>query len=56
MDNTGAVGLLVNELDRFSPECRARFSSAFLAIMAQRIAMLSGRLLHSLQAQKIGMV
>ena len=56
MNETWAVGLLVNDLDRFSPECRARFSNAFLAIMAQRIAMLSGRLLHTLQAQKIGMV
>ena len=56
LEETWAVGLMVDDLDRFSPECRARFSSAFLAIMAQRIAMLSGRLLHSLQAQKIGMV
>ena len=56
LKETWAVGLLVNDLDRFSPACHARFSNAFLAIMAQRIAMLSGRLLHTLQAQKIGMV
>ena len=56
LQDTWAVGLLVDDLDRFSPACRARFSSAFLAIMAQRIAMLSGRLLHTLQGQKIGMV
>ena len=56
MNETWAVGLLVDDLDRFSPECRARFSNAFLAIMAQRIAMLSGRLLYTLQSQKIGMV
>ena len=56
LKETWAVGLLVDDLDRFSPACHARFSNAFLAIMAQRIAMLSGRLLHTLQAQKIGMV
>ena len=41
---------------RFAPACHARFSNAFLAIMAQRIVMLSGRLLYTLQSQKIGMV
>ena len=56
LQETWAVGLMVDDLDRFSPACRARFSNAFLAIMAQRIAMLSSRLLHTLQAQKIGMV
>ena len=56
LEETWAVGLLVDDLDRFSPACHARFSNAFLAIMAQRIAMLSGRLLYTLQSQKIGMV
>ena len=56
LEETWAVGLLVDDLDRFSPACHARFSNAFLAIMAQRIAMLSGRLLHALQSEKIGMV
>ncbi len=56
LKETWAVGLLVDDLDRFSPACHARFSNAFLAIMAQRITMLSGRLLHTLQGQKIGMV
>ena len=56
VEATWAVGLLVDDLDRFSPACHARFSNAFLAIMAQRIAMLSGRLLHALQSEKIGMV
>ena len=56
LKETWAVGLLVDDLDRLSPACHARFSNAFLAIMAQRIAMLSGRLLHALQSEKIGMV
>ena len=56
LKETWAVGLLVDDLDRLSPACHARFSNAFLAIMAQRIAMLSGRLLYTLQSQKIGMV
>ncbi len=56
LKETWAVCLMVDDLDRFSPACHARFSNAFLAIMAQRIAMLSGRLLHALQSEKIGMV
>ena len=55
LEETWAVGLLVDDLNHFSPACHARFPT-HLAIMAQRIAMLSGRLLQALQSEKIGMV
>ncbi len=51
-----AISLTPEDLATFSDGCRGRFSAAFLYIMADRISMLSERLLHSLQAQKIGMV
>jgi serine/threonine protein kinase len=51
-----ALSLRVADIDAFSEPCRSRFSEAFLSIMADRIAMLGGRLLAVMQEQKIGLV
>ena len=48
--------LRVQDIDSFSESCRARFSEAFLAIMADRISMLGGRLLSLMQEQKVSLV
>jgi serine/threonine protein kinase len=40
-----AMRLRVSDIDALSEPCRARFNEAFLAIMAERLTMLSGRLL-----------
>ncbi len=50
------LGLRVADIDGFSASCRARFSEAFLAAMAERLSMLGGRLLSLLQEQKVGLV
>ena len=39
-----AIRLSVSDIDTLSAACRARFNEAFLAIMAERLAALSGRL------------
>ena len=36
--------LRVPDIDTLSASCRARFNEAFLAIMAERLSMLGGRL------------
>jgi len=48
--------LRVQDVEGFSEPCRARFSEAFLAVMAERISMLGGRLLSLMQEQKVGLV
>ena len=50
------LGLSAQDLDDFSDSCRARFSEAFLAVMADRLAMLGGRLVSLMQEQKVGLV
>jgi len=40
-----AMRLRVQDIDTLSESCRARFNEAFLAIMAERLAMLGGRLI-----------
>ena len=40
-----AMRLAVSDIDSLSESCRARFNEAFLTIMAERLTMLSGRLL-----------
>ncbi len=50
------LSLRVADIDALSEPCRARFTEAFLSIMADRISMLGGRLLSVLQEQKIGLV
>src|SRR5688500_2192719 len=44
VEPTWAMRLRVDDIDKFSEPCRARFTEAFLAIMAERVAMLTGRL------------
>jgi len=39
-----AMRMKVDDIDALSESCRARFNEAFLAIMAQRLTMLGGRL------------
>ncbi len=50
------LGLRVQDIDGFSDSCRARFSEAFLSVMAERLAMLGGRLVSLMQEQKVGLV
>jgi CRP-like cAMP-binding protein len=40
-----AMRLRVQDIDTLSESCRARFNEAFLAIMAERLTMLGGRLI-----------
>jgi serine/threonine protein kinase len=40
-----AMRLRVQDIDTLSESCRARFNEAFLAIMAERLSMLGGRLI-----------
>ena len=50
------LGLRIQDIDGFSESCRARFSEAFLSVMADRLSMLGGRLLSLMHEQKIGLV
>ena len=45
VEPTWAMRLRVEDLDSLSDSCRARFNEAFLAIMAERLAMLGDRLI-----------
>jgi serine/threonine protein kinase len=44
LEPTWAMRMRVSDIDQLSEGCRARFNEAFLAIMAERLAMLGGRL------------
>jgi CRP-like cAMP-binding protein len=50
------LGLRIEDIDGFSDSCRARFSEAFLSVMADRLSMLGGRLVSLMQEQKVGLV
>ncbi len=50
------LALRVQDIDGFSDSCRARFADAFLAVMAERLSMLGGRLVSLMHEQKIGLV
>jgi serine/threonine protein kinase len=50
------LGLRIQDIDGFSEACRARFSEAFLAVMAERLSMLGGRLLSLMHEQNVGLV
>jgi hypothetical protein len=50
------VPLRVQDIDGFSEPCRARFSESFLAVMAERLSMLGGRLVALMQEHKVGIV
>jgi hypothetical protein len=44
LEPTWAMRMRVPDIDKLSDTCRARFNEAFLLIMAERLAMLGGRL------------
>jgi len=44
IEPTWAMSMRVQDIDGLSEHCRARFNEAFLSIMADRLAMLGGRL------------
>jgi eukaryotic-like serine/threonine-protein kinase len=46
-----ALALRVQDIDAFSDSCRARFSDAFMSVMADRLAMLGGRVVSLMQKQ-----
>jgi uncharacterized membrane protein len=50
------LGLRIQDIDSFSDPCRARFSEAFLSVMADRLSMLGGRLVSLMQEQKVGII
>jgi hypothetical protein len=56
VETSWVLGLRVQDIDGFSDSCRARFSEAFLAVMAERLSMLGGRLVSLMQEQKVGLV
>jgi hypothetical protein len=56
METSWVLGLRVQDIDGFSPQCRARFSEAFLSVMAERLSMLGGRLVSLMQEKNVGMV
>ena len=51
-----ALGLRIEDIEGFSDSCRARFSEAFLSVMADRLQMLGGRQESLMQEQKVGLV
>jgi hypothetical protein len=56
MEISWVLDLRVQDIEGFSETCRARFTEAFLAVMAERLTMLGGRLLSLMQEQKVGLV
>jgi len=56
VETSWVLGLRVQQIDGFSDSCRARFSEAFLSVMAERLSMLGGRLVSLMQEQKVGLV
>ena len=48
--------LRIQDIDGFSESCRARFSEAFLAVMAERLTALGGRLLSLMQEKNVGLI
>jgi CRP-like cAMP-binding protein len=48
--------LRVEDIDGFSESCCARFSEAFLAVMAERLWILGGRLVSLMQEQKVSLI
>ncbi len=56
MEMSWVLDLRVQDIEGFSETCRARFTEAFLAVMAERLTMLGGRLLSLMQEQKVGLV
>ena len=56
MEMSWVLELRIADIDGFSEACRARFSEAFLRVMADRLSMLGGRLVSLMQEKKVGLV
>jgi CRP-like cAMP-binding protein len=56
METSWVLGLRIQDIDGFSDSCRARFSEVFLSVMADRLAMLGGRLVSLMQEKNVGIV
>jgi serine/threonine protein kinase len=56
VETSWVLGLRVQDIDGFSDSCRSRFSEVFLAVMAERLSMLGGRLVSLMQEKNVGMV
>ena len=56
MEMSWVLDLRVADIDGFTESCRARFSEAFLSVLAERLSMMGGRLLSLMQEQKVGLV
>ena len=56
MEMSWVLELRISDIDGFSDSCRARFSEAFLRVMADRLSMLGGRLISLMQEKNVGLV
>ncbi len=56
MEMSWVLDLRISDIDGFSDSCRARFSEAFLRVMADRLSMLGGRLISLMQEKNVGLV
>jgi len=56
MEMSWVLDLRISDIDGFSDSCRARFSEAFLRVMAERLSMLGGRLISLMQEKSVGLV
>jgi len=56
VETSWVLGLRTQDIDSFSDPCRAKFSEAFLLVMADRLAMLGGRLVSLMQENKVSLV
>ena len=56
MEMSWVLDLRIEDIDGFSDSCRARFSEAFLSVMADRLSMLGSRLVSLMQEKNVGMV
>jgi hypothetical protein len=56
VETSWVLGLRTQDIDGFSDPCRAKFSEAFLSVMADRLSMLGGRLVSLMQENKVSLV
>jgi len=56
VETSWVLGLRTQDIDSFSDPCRAKFSEAFLLVMADRLSMLGGRLVSLMQENKVSLV
>jgi serine/threonine protein kinase len=56
VETSWVLALRLQDIDGFTETCRARFAEAFLAVMADRLSMLGGRLISLMQEHKVSLV